>query len=366
MVQAPSDGKRGWKFAAPDEYGGDSGALNNLDPKNLLGYVQATDRLTAADALRLAKKSVWKYYQLTDIDVSDWLAHAGVRIKVPGFGQVLRKQQIILEDSQVDQVTPQPADNRATDDLGRPLIINFYNGYSRDKPAAVYGSVCQDWIDGSYFFRQNQNTPAGSQVLIGFEVDPVWQLVKFSAPVVFYSAGEWFEPRPLVLQTACTVRDPETNRPVCYVASRRFADTGTNFATTFYPDIQLNVTATYKGDGFGIAVFIDKVSILEADAVLRAGFYLDAETLKFPPAGAETKRYNGIKTIGPDGAIQQVTWEVGANGPFTTASWNCEHSIYVPPFPARRRVQFLSPANQRLMDDATSPPRRDATGEGKQ
>jgi hypothetical protein len=56
-----------------------------------------------------------------------------------------------------------------------------------------------------------------------------------------------------------------------------------------------------------------------------------------------TVNYNTIMSIACNGAIAQVTWEVGdGKTTSTTASINCEHSDFVPPYPDRRRAEGLA------------------------
>ena len=76
---------------------------------------------------------------------------------------------------------------------------------------------------------------------------------------------------------------------------------------------------------------------------------LDVLTLQYPISEALTQEYNGLMEIDLDGAVSQVSWEVGEGGVSTTASRNEEHSIWVPPYPARRRAEKLpTPLVQRV------------------
>ena len=97
-------------------------------------------------------------------------------------------------------------------------------------------------------------------------------------------------------------------------------------------------------------VFLSQLAsakILESDPLFRAGYYLNGMLLKYQLSKSETVEYNGVVPIFCDGAIQQVSFSVGGGKPAsTTASKNCEHSVRVLPYPARRRDENLRPAQQ--------------------
>jgi hypothetical protein len=67
--------------------------------------VQATDRLTFNQAVAHAQASVWKAYRLATVGLD-----GSSSLKVNGYdGQINSRQQIVLSDRQVDQITPQAA-----------------------------------------------------------------------------------------------------------------------------------------------------------------------------------------------------------------------------------------------------------------
>ena len=100
-----------------------------------------------------------------------------------------------------------------------------------------------------------------------------------------------------------------------------------------------------------------KPSILEADPIARANYYLIGQSLQYLITGGQTLRYNGIEPIPCDGAVTQVTWTVGEGGASTVASINSEHSPVVPPYPARRRAENLRPTEQQKIENAANPAR---------
>jgi hypothetical protein len=333
LSYAPSQKEGGWTTCFPPMFSVD------LSGKSTAG-VQATDRLTVADALKLAQRSVYKTYQLVNVagDMSPGIA-------VPGItGRLLRKEQVILQDTQVDQIVPAANDPGLIDKVtGQPITVNLYNGYSRDKPAAAYGAALLNVNQGVWYKKiaAAVNTRSQDQIFVPFALDPVRYLLTFGDYVFQQVDGKCFPPI-VQLQTGIQVRDALTNAPICYFQVLPLgAGAGTNPRVYNHPDVQLNITCSFNSVGMPEAV-----QILEADPLLRATSYLQAHLLEYLPSGGQILDYNGIIRIDLDGAIQQVTWSVGDDGATTTASVNTEHSPWIPPYPVRRRAEFLPPVLQ--------------------
>jgi hypothetical protein len=333
LAQAAAPNESTWKYCVPPLFAG----------------VQETDRLTLVDAMRLAQKSVYRTYRL----VNGGLNGKGPLV-VPGYGPLVRRQQLLLLPTKVEQIHPLPIDPRLQNVVGQAVIKDFYNGYSRDMPAACYGSTAVlDAPGGARFFWVPslgfQNTDASQQIYIDFSIDPEQQIVTFSAPV-YKSDGAAFLPAEPILETACLIRHKDSNALECYRSAKALSNASgyTNYAFRKYEDVQLNVIVDY-GDNNSVT----RVRLLEIDAVARAKHYVAGLEAQYLTAAADTRQYNGIVPIDLDGAISQVTWNVGPGGATTTASANTEHAIWIPPYPARRRAEFLRPAMQAsLMSDA--------------
>ncbi len=277
---------------------------------------------------------------------------------IPGQNLALtldaKLQQIVLQDTQVVQVTPQPTDDKIIGPDGKPLTINFYNGYSRDKPAIVYGAVCQNFFtDGVHILDEAANSEATDQVFIPFATDPVLQQITFASYAFFLNIADGGCDQPLLtLETAVLVRDPDTNQLLNYAESRPVpgGTPGTPFLARLYPDVQLNVYGLYDDFGHILQTFE-----LNTDARQRANYYLNGMISQYFLAGGLVLEYNGI--LGPangldlDGAIQQITWSVTTSGCSTTASRNTEHSVLVPPYPARRFPELLAGIQQQVLEN---------------
>lgn len=130
----------------------------DFSPAPTYPNVRATDRLTRLQAVQLAQRSVWRMYRITGRDATTLKAP----IQVPKYGPVVR-QDIVLLDEQCEQVVPEAGDKRIVDRDNQPLIKNLYDGYSRSKPAEVYGSVCSTCLNnGEHWFIGDGLANAGA------------------------------------------------------------------------------------------------------------------------------------------------------------------------------------------------------------
>ena len=338
LIQAASEGRKSWAYCPPP----------------LFPTVRATDRLTYQQAVDRARGCIWLTYRIVNLDAS-----GEGTVEVPGYPEpIKRRQQLLLNETQVDQVVPEAIDKDFVGVDGKALVVNYYNGYSRDKPAAVFGSISRFAEHAVYIASQDIVTAKTDQVHVPFSIDPVFQLVIFSdyvytilpvAQVINFPLlgqqvvedGRIGEPE-LLLQTAVNIRDPETNQLLAFISAGPTpgAPTGTDALFRRFDDIQLNVRAEYQEDGS----FKD-VTILETDPINRAAHYVAGMQLQYPNTAALTRTYNGIKAIFLDGLTNQVTWTVGGAGPETQVSQNTEHDIWVPGYPARRRQERLQPVD---------------------
>lgn len=436
--------------------------------------VVATNRLTYDHAQRLARNSVFKYYRVRNIG-----SNGAGPIHVPGYGPIPRRQQLELTNTRVEQIKPELPSTiyerrnpnldpgAFGDGTGSEYIVNFYNGYSREMPAVVYGSFAENQSQYLYQHLDDGNTSGDQLVLIEFDVDPIWQIVKFKECVYRYVDHRIYAGR-LTLETGVFLRESETNQYTTYTLSQqlnavsevryyesqrhedvslgiigkynftsagtplpggrkkkatlRFAatqdptpgtaewsvtigldeysysslvgdtagdvcaaflamipngpsvtvslvagtantlefvgvDNGYDFAIqaeAAYDDTsagygflitQIKITQTAKADQQDYVSQLVSVSVLEADPLFRAQHYLKGMLLKYQIKQSQIVEYNTIVPISCNGAIAQVTWEIGDGRPVhTVASVNCEHSDWVPPYPVRRRAELLAPA----------------------
>jgi hypothetical protein len=339
--------------------------------------VVATDRLTKIEAMRLAQESVFRCYRIKDIGVQPAeeqvdengdpvLDEFGDPIETPppivvqGYGEIRWRQQLIIEPTQVELIRPEPIDQTLKDAAGNPMTVNYYNGYAHDKPATCYGRLANALTWGTGYFRTtaNNGTLNGGptdQILIPFSVDPNEQVITFANHVYcVLAAGAIDQPPRLILQCAVTVRNQENHAQECYALSELLPNQSglTNYAVRKYPDVQRNIVGDYATADDDLIGSHD----LEQDYKVRAQYYLSGLKAQYLWETSQYREWNGIELLDLDGAIMQVTWSIGPSGCKTTASRNSEHSVNVPPFTARRRNEFLAPAQQQAIQQGANPP----------
>lgn len=322
--------------------------------------VQPTERLSFVEAQQKAIKSVFKWFRIVNREPSEVgkLDKPGKPITLPLFGPLVRRQQVILQNSKVEQVKPKPRVPGAIDKNnplaaanpgipGQGVLPEFYNGYSRDQANTVTGSVWRgvgsvNWTAAVMFAPGNSfNTDPGDKVFADFTVNPEEQLVMFSEPVWrFVDAGgfpETWAPE-LILEAGCFVLDATTGAPLRYEETLRVPGGVAPTEWVYREDVTVGVYGVY-----------DEKNRLEgwnfdgaADAKGRAGYYLRGAAARYKLTGSDTRTYPAIVVHEPDGYTQQITWSVGG-GATTVISANTEHNPAVPTYPARRRAENLPP-----------------------
>ncbi|TXH18984.1 MAG: hypothetical protein E6R03_01275 [Hyphomicrobiaceae bacterium] len=372
-------------------------AWEQSDP-NSFDDVTATDRLSYKAAQALALKSVFRYYRVADDDVSAGWDKAGGfdKIIVPGYGKIDNRLMLMLQPTMVEQAIPaaREEDRQAGGSAAfLAEVPDYYDGYSRDRQAVVYGqiaTICQ----GEWFTDNHRlNTPEDRRISVPFSIDSLNQIAIFGGPVyTYYSQGRYQSKRParLTLETAVSIRDEKTFAPIRFRRWMEFAkqepgkdfedrttettkidvkdyklDGGDPRTITLrglkdnsdnlragqntigiewhqHPDVPYAIIAAYVYDE-RTKGYIYKGFDGEQDDVSnpRADYYLAGHVLEHQPRGGQSATYNGIQPIDLDGAIAQVSWEVG-DGATTTASRNVEHDMSIPPLNARRRRENLA------------------------
>jgi len=313
----------------------DANPWQNCGPNTFSG-VRATDRMDKFRATQFARDSVYKWFTIT-LD-----SPTGVGpLEIPGFGgKLVRKEQIVLQQTKAEQIVPEELDlddqgrpKRLFDDQGRRKVDLFYDGHDRDKPASVYGS---------YFIgtRARRNTDEESEVTVPFTIDPERQLVMFSQPVVYKLASGGFTFPTLILEVAHNMRDADTNDFLCVESFREFPQPhfGTQPLYVVREDIQATVIGEYEANHTIKGVNFKGLD----DAREKCDYYLNAIMGQYELKAIASRTYAGLQHIWLDGAIAQVTWRVGG-GSTTQASRNSEHSRVIPPFPQRMRNAALEP-----------------------
>lgn len=375
-------------------------AWSNSDPATFYD-VTATPRLSYEAARRLALKSVYRWYRQADDDVSaGWSAGTSFKkIDVPYYGKIVRRQQLIWQDSMVEQVIPRDREDDRLAGSGSEFLAenpDTYDGFSRDRTPAIYGKVASACVSDyfpSHYRTNGFNTPSNRRLSVQFAVDTANQIVIFGTPMYVYKTVGRFVSRDaasLVLETSVLIKDEKTNAPLRYRRWVEFAKQEPGEDSDVEPgettkvdlnDYTLNgeqpepVKIRNPKDNHGklgavpntigiewhahndvpyaiIGIYAFRGEAKQSYELIRtqseeddvsrprADYYLGGHLLEHQVKGGQTASYMGIHPIQLDGAIAQVTWEVG-DGATTRASRNCEHSLLIPPLNARRRAENL-------------------------
>jgi hypothetical protein len=344
--------------------GGPGGVTWKYCDPPLFEGVRATTRLNLPQARALAQQGVFKMYRVAGVDASTGTAP----MVIPGYGEVRKRQNIILLDTKVEQIVPEGGDAAFVDDDDEVLTVNLYNGYSRDQAGSVFGSVAVEIFnsltyigDGAAGIGQpdaaadGANTKPTDRVPISFSVDPTYQTITFSDYVYRVGAGGTIDEPDLYLQTAVNIRDEETQQLVPYTDTRVLRQ-GNTIMTIKRPDVQLNCYGKYEYVKARGRWRLVSTELMEIDAITRARYYLDAALIQFQLKPGVIQKYNGIIPIPMDGRVMQVTYTIrGGSGCDTTVSLNGEHDTWTPNYPARRRAENLAAVDRVVPPGARNP-----------
>lgn len=262
-------------------------------------------------ARELAKKSVWRWYQIQPFN-----ADGSEPFAVPGYpGPPIQAlwQVLPLEEFQVQFTTEA-------------------DGSISSLPAQVAG---QFW-DGEFTFS---NTAPNTPYRKSFSIQKDTGIVQFDEQV--YGLDNFGNPTFAVLhlRTAFSVRDFTTG--AYYRATRSYStgiDTGTGPRVLKHDETQGLVYPIYGGpNGETILSIVDN----NAAVVAECDFWIQAALLEYAGTDQQEATYAGLWPIDLDGAIQQVTWHVGEPYAFTKACKNNEYSITVPNYQERRALEGL-------------------------
>jgi hypothetical protein len=184
-------------------------------------------------------------------------------------------------------------------------------------------------------------------VLVDFSIDASLQLVMFSEPVVIYEDDLCFRPGELRLLTSFHVRNPVTNHVERYTNRLDLPPPhyDTKQAIVRREDVQFlvkqNQEIVYDAPSRTSQVVNQSLQTNAGEVIERSLYYLNGSAARYLNVPRLKRSYNGIQPIVLDGAVACVTWSVGPGGARTEASLNCEHTIYLPDFPERARIEYL-------------------------
>ncbi len=288
----------------------------------------------------LATKSVYRYYRIR------------MPVKVPGYeGDVITKREQLLPlfDEQV--------------------ISAVENDESVPLPAAVFGV----WYPGlddqsntqSTLTAQGNSPPAAGPEGTykspfynrGFTLDAARGIVIFDEPVFKNAtpnaAKVTPQPAQLVLRAKCHVRDPETLAVARYVRQRSTGGTlGTNTQYIQREELVVTHVPTYSPETYAETPSggtdpreVTAVASTVEDVDAACDYYIDAALEEYVQPEPRQVQAAGIYPIDLDGAIAQVTYQVGSAGATTTVARGSEPSSVAASHDERRRAEVARQAS---------------------
>lgn len=264
------------------------------------------------EARELAKATVFRWYRIA-------ATHGdGDDLVIPTYGKIEDGNTILpIEDKQVQtyaEAGVAPPDGATSPET--PL------------PAEVFGT----YYAAEYDFA---NSPANTPYLRSFRILHELGIVEFADYVWKFDAASDMEPATLRLRTAVSVRTDESWSWLRWTMTRQIGATPTEPRILKHDEIVKTVYVTYDGDTDKVLQVITN----EDEIKKQAQHYLDAAQAEYQTLVPQELAYSGLRAINPDGAIQQVTWEVGPSGAFTRASRGNEFNLLVPSYEERRRLE---------------------------
>lgn len=312
LFQVGAGQRPGWDFCYPP-----NGFINSVR--------EVPGTLTKIEAVGLASKSVWKTFRIVANE------DGSLPLQVPAYGPLVRRQQIILENTKVQQIVP-PTDffnQFVTDQQLQEQALNFYNGYSHNMPLAVYGSVAVLTTEQLLWPGINPatNTDPDRQILASFSVDPVNQVVYCNDRYCYKDVDGVITDPKLVLETGYTIRNAASNALECFVVTKPFpnlvrAPTGrdssglstgfsteaasrTNYAFQTHSDVQVGVIGTYANIlPRPQAVTIYGTNILQPGGTYKVGLAPSGIYPLTAPAGTPNSKVFEYTTGGGDTFLQ--------------------------------------------------------------
>lgn len=190
-------------------------------------------------------------------------------------------------------------------------------------------------VDGKFYDDSGLTESDGTtyvEIKDGWSLDTERGIVQFNSFKVRISATSG-DVTPAAMRLTCSFNCRETvgKDLVRYIYNRPLAlgipNTGAKIEKK--DDLIPTVKEDYDASGNVQQPPIDNLADLDQEI----NYYLDAMEAGLNPSSVSDGEYPGIRPIEPDGAIQQVSWEVvSGQGAKTRASRNSEHDVTVPSY----------------------------------
>lgn len=305
------------------------------------------------EVAELAKLSVFRWYRIIidnhKFEIFDQNKATGVAnlklatIDAGKFGGGFNSGPWPTELERLDQILPienVQVDTKKEGEVDVPRLAEIW-GVWTDNQLGTLTNVSNDLLS----YEQTKADFPDAFYSRNFTIDTKKGIIKFGEPLFSFLTDPETGDRVtvsarLALRVAVKFRDATTRAFVRYELERKIGQDVTKALVIRREEIRLgrkmffNQMETLKQFAF--------TSDNQVDADKEANHYLDAKQKEL----AEISRpqevgYNGIIPIEVDGAIQQVTWNVGPSGATTRASRNNEQENVITPYKVRRNAERL-------------------------
>lgn len=269
-------------------------------------------------------------------------------LKVQGFGIVKTLDQLLpLLNQRIAETDP------AVGVVSRPKPSVLWGCFHHGEVIPLNNTLS---VGGMLRQQQFDGTPAkGLTYTKGWRLDVNTGIIETNEPLYLfgiYPGGMFvdgkrieitvFEPARVFLRTSFGVREQKTRAWSRYFIPRKMSGRKFNTKPHFVKrdDAQLtyNVTSRRTINNF-------------REYEKQANFYLDEQERQYQISTPMVVQYPLIRSIDPDGALQQITWTINERGASTRVSRNREEKMIGLTYEEQRRNQQLS---ERLKQDDTS------------
>jgi hypothetical protein len=201
------------------------------------------------------------------------------------------------------------------------------------------------FVEGDYYDNVSNNilrdaNVTGLKYPGSFSIDEDSGIVRFGRPVFKFNSDDQVVPATLYLTTISKIENATTRQLERYTRERRLPgqSQGTGPRILHQEEIVQWVKASYDR----LTNVVQNVtSNINLDLNTQADYVLDAAQQELLQPESKELAYAGLKAIEPDGAIQQVSWQIGPGGATTQASLNSEFDFAVPSYKERQRQEFV-------------------------
>jgi hypothetical protein len=302
--------------------------------------------------LDLARKSIYKWYRITAFQPDPNSSPLGPMpygspLNIPGYGKIDNIDQLLPIDDKLSNVTLDPNFKLSEERKGtagdQDNTKQFYEVYDN---TFVWGTFYKN--DGSFFggHRHTDGDAFSKAPSInsyragGYSIDRERGIVMFDdyvwrLSVLKPNPGGHFEFPQLAISVMVSPRDRKTFEMKKHVVRRDYGGqkNGTQARVILHPEFQKVVVHDIDQAGRPGPARETNKGMLEKVA----RYYLDATERQYQRPNPQTLTYNGLWIINPNGAIQQVTFNIsGESGVDTIASFNDETRPYLLPYERRR------------------------------